>query len=49
MNNCILMAEIVQDPQLRYTTDNLALAEMLVQFPGPRAEDPPATLKVVGI
>ena len=48
MNNCILMAEIVQDPQLRYTTDNLALAEMLVQFPGPRAEDPPATLKVVG-
>lgn len=48
MNSCILMAEIVQNPQLRYTSDNLQLAEMLVQFPGVRAEDPPATLKVVG-
>ena len=48
MNSCILMAEIVQDPQLRYTTDQTALAEMLVEFPGLRAEDPPATLKVVG-
>lgn len=49
MNSCILMAEIIQDPQLRYTSDNQTpLAEMLVQFPGLRAEDPPATLKVVG-
>ena len=42
------MAEIVQEPQLRYTPDQIALAEMLVQFPGLRAEDTPATLKVVG-
>lgn len=43
------MAEIIQDPQLRYTADNqMAIAEMLVQFPGSRPEDPPATLKVVG-
>ena len=49
MNNCILMAEIVQEPELRYTSDNqTAIAEMLVQFPGNRAEDPPSTLKVVG-
>lgn len=48
MNSCILMVEIVQEPQLRYTPDQTALAEMLVQFPGLRAEDPPATLKVVG-
>lgn len=48
MNSCILMAEIVQEPQLRYTTDQTALAEMIVQFPGLRNEDPPATLKVVG-
>ncbi len=49
MNSCILMVEIVQDPQLRYTSDNqMAIADMLVQFPGLRAEDPPATLKVVG-
>jgi single-stranded DNA-binding protein len=49
MNNCILMVEIVQEPELRYTSDNqTAIAEMLVQFSGLRAEDPPATLKVVG-
>jgi single-strand DNA-binding protein len=48
MNSCILMAQIVQDPQLRFTADNLAIAEMLVEFPGNRADDPPATLKVVG-
>lgn len=49
MNSCILMAEIIQDPELRYTSDNQTpLAQMLVQFPGQRAEDPPTTLKVVG-
>ncbi|MBE9226629.1 single-stranded DNA-binding protein [Phormidium sp. LEGE 05292] len=48
MNSCILMAEVVQDPQLRYTPDNLAVAEMLVQFPGIKPDDPPANLKVIG-
>ncbi|HEY9599158.1 MAG TPA: single-stranded DNA-binding protein [Cyanophyceae cyanobacterium] len=49
MNSCILMAQIIQDPELRYTADNQTpIAQMLVQFPGLRAEDPPATLKVVG-
>ncbi|CBN58862.1 MULTISPECIES: single-stranded DNA-binding protein [Kamptonema] len=49
MNSCILMAEIVQAPQLRYTPDNQTqIAEMLVQFPGSRPEDPPSTLKVIG-
>lgn len=49
MNSCILIAEIIQDPQLRYTQDNnMAIAEMRVQFPGLRPEDPPATLKVLG-
>ncbi|MBF2002450.1 MAG: single-stranded DNA-binding protein [Synechococcales cyanobacterium C42_A2020_086] len=49
MNNCILMAEIVQDPELRYTPDNQTpIAEMWVQFPGLREEDPPAKLKAVG-
>jgi len=42
------MAEIIEDPQLRYTSDSqLALTEMLVQFPGLRDVDPPATLKVI--
>ncbi|MDX2228118.1 MAG: single-stranded DNA-binding protein [Leptolyngbyaceae cyanobacterium bins.349] len=49
MNTCILMAEIIQEPELRFTPDNQTpLAELLVQFPGLRPEDPPATLKVVG-
>lgn len=49
MNTCILMAEIVEEPELRFTSDNQTpIAELLVQFPGPRPEDPPATLKVVG-
>lgn len=49
MNSCILMAEIIQAPELRYTSDTQTpIAEMLVQFPGLRPEDPPATLKVVG-
>ncbi len=43
------MAEIVQDPQLRYTQDKqIPIAEMLVQFPGGKSNDPPSTLKVVG-
>lgn len=43
------MAEIIKAPELRYTMDGQTpIAEMLVQFPGGRAEDPPETLKVVG-
>ena len=49
MNSCILMAEIIQDPQLRYTQDNqIPIAEMLVQFPASKSDEPPATLKVIG-
>lgn len=48
MNSIILMAEIVEDPQLRYTSDSqLALTEMLVQFPALRDVDPPSTLRVI--
>ncbi len=49
MNNCVLMAEVIEPPELRYTQDNQTpIATMLVQFAGQRAEDPPETLKVVG-
>jgi single-stranded DNA-binding protein len=49
MNSCILMAEIIQDPQLRYTSDNqMAIAEMTVQFEALRPGDPAETLKVIG-
>ena len=48
MNSCVLMAEIVSEPQLRTTQDNLDVAEMIVRFDGLRDEDPPATIKVLG-
>jgi single-stranded DNA-binding protein len=48
MNTCILMAEIIQEPQLRHTPEGMELAEMMVQFPGTRPDDPPSVLRVVG-
>jgi single-strand DNA-binding protein len=49
MNNCMLLAEIVQAPQLRYTSDTQTpVAEFIVQFPGLREGDPAGQMKVVG-
>ncbi|MEB3272602.1 MAG: single-stranded DNA-binding protein [Prochlorothrix sp.] len=49
MNSFVLLAEVIQAPQMRYTQDNqTAIAEMLVQFPGARDNDPPSQLKVTG-
>lgn len=43
------MAEIVEAPQLRYTTDNQTpIAEFVVKFPGLREGDDPGQMKVVG-
>ncbi|MDY7022529.1 MAG: single-stranded DNA-binding protein [Cyanobacteriota bacterium] len=48
MNSCILMVEIVQAPQLRYTADKqIPISEMLVKFSNLR-DDSSAVLKVVG-
>lgn len=48
MNSCVLMGEIVKPPELRYTQDGqTAIAEMTVQFPALRAEDPMEMVKVV--
>lgn len=48
MNQCILMAEVVQPAQTRYTPDQTAIAEAVVQYPGLRPDDPAGTLKIVG-
>jgi single-strand DNA-binding protein len=52
MNSCILMAEIIKNPELRYTADNqMAVADMFVQFappPGSRPDDRHPTIEVVG-
>lgn len=49
MNSCVLMAEIISEPQLRFTQEaQLAVTEMTVQFPALRAEEAAGTLKVIG-
>lgn len=48
MNSCTLMAEIVESPQLRRTTDDTPVANMLVKFEGLREGDPSAMLRVTG-
>ena len=43
------MAEVAESPQIRYTQDNqTAVAEMVIQFPGLRPDDPAAMVKAVG-
>jgi len=49
MNHCIFLAEVVQAPQLRYTSDNQTpVADFAIKIPGVRPDDPPAQLKAVG-
>ncbi|MEM9809489.1 MAG: single-stranded DNA-binding protein [Cyanobacteria bacterium P01_D01_bin.56] len=49
MNHCILMAEVVEAPQLRYTSDNQTpIAEFKVKIPGLRSEDSPSQFRAVG-
>lgn len=49
MNHCVLMAEIVKAPQLRYTSDSQTpIAEFIIQFPGLRSDDAPSQIKAVG-
>jgi single-strand DNA-binding protein len=52
MNSCILMAEIIKNPELRYTADNqMAVTDMFVQFAPPlggRPDDQHPTIEVVG-
>ena len=49
MNHCILMAEIVDVPQLRYTSDNQTpIAEFKIKIAGLRSDDSPSQFKAVG-
>lgn len=49
VNHCLLEAEVLEAPQIRYTQDSQTpIAEMTVQIEGLRPDDPPGTLKVVG-
>ncbi|MGK7912377.1 MAG: single-stranded DNA-binding protein [Synechococcus sp.] len=46
MNSIVLMAEIVTEPEMRYTPDNLAVASMLVSFPSNRQGEPDYQVRV---
>lgn len=46
MNSCILLVELINDPQLRYTADSqIPIAEMEVQFSNLGNDSRPAILK----
>lgn len=48
MNTCILMAEVITNPELRKTPDDVDVANMMVEFPGLRDDDPSTRMRVVG-
>ncbi|NER84368.1 MAG: single-stranded DNA-binding protein [Leptolyngbya sp. SIO1D8] len=49
MNYCMLMAEIIVGPQLRYTQENQTpISELTISFPGLRPEEPIQQMTVVG-
>ena len=49
MNHCLLEAEVLETPQVRYTQDNQTpVAEMAVRIDGLRPDDPPSQIKVMG-
>lgn len=48
MNSCILMAQIVRDPELRSTQDNVSVASMMVEFESSREGDAPGKVQVEG-
>jgi single-strand DNA-binding protein len=48
MNSCILMATILDKPELRKTQDgNIDISSMTVEFEGVRPEDPASILRVI--
>ena len=48
MNSCVLMAKIVDDPELRSTQDQVSVSSMLVEFESTREGEAPGMLKVEG-
>lgn len=48
MNTCILMAEVITNPELRKTPDDVDVANMTIEFPGLRENDPSTRIRVVG-
>jgi single-strand DNA-binding protein len=48
MNSCILMAQIISDPELRSTQDQMSVSTMTVEFESTREGEDPGTVQVEG-
>lgn len=48
MNSCVLMAQIISDPELRSTQDNTPVSSMLVEFESSKEGEAPGTVQVEG-
>ncbi len=48
MNSCILIAQIVSDPELRSTQDNLSVSTMMVEFESTKEGEDPGKVQVEG-
>ena len=48
MNSCILMAQIVSDPELRSTQDQTSVTTMMVEFESTREGEAPGKIQVEG-
>ncbi len=48
MNSCILMAQIVSDPELRTTQDQMTVSSMMVEFEPSREGEEPGKVQVEG-
>ncbi len=46
MNSIVLLGEVLADPELRYTPDNLAVTSLLVSFPSLRSDEPAYQVRV---
>ncbi|MCF2971709.1 single-stranded DNA-binding protein [Synechococcus sp. Nb3U1] len=46
MNSIVLIGEVLAEPELRYTPDNLAVTSLLLSFPSLRPEEPAYQVRV---
>lgn len=48
MNSCILMAQIISDPELRSTQDQVSVSTMMVEFESTKEGEDPGKVQVEG-
>ncbi|MEN9231015.1 MAG: single-stranded DNA-binding protein [Thermostichus sp. DG02_5_bins_236] len=46
MNSIVLIGEVLAEPELRYTPENLAVTSLLLSFPSLRPEEPACQVRV---